>query len=248
MTTVGIKSDPARDGYWGVDSNGNVFNRGDAGFYGTLFTAGQGFPGDACDLAPTPTGNGYWILRTAGLGQVYSFGDAQFLGDPTLVNLVAGLRSNLAPGAGQGYWAFDNTGAVDAFGSANYWGGSPGGVIDIVALVPTATGNGYWLIGQDGSTYPFGDAPDVGPLGAAFDIVGACPVPFGYGLVAADAIGGVYALGDAIFNNSLPGLGISPTFFISDVCLTRDGGGVALADIGGNVYTIGDQAYLGKAA
>jgi hypothetical protein len=249
MSTVGIKSDPSGVGYWGVDANGNVFNRGSAGFYGTIYTATGIFPGDVCDLAPTPTGKGYWIFRTAGDGSVYAFGDAQFLGDPTLTNLIAGLTSNLAEGAGQGYWAFDNTGAVDAFGSAVYHGGSPGGVINIVALVATSSGDGYWLIGQDGAVYPFGDAPAVGALGSSFDIVGACPLPgSSYGFWAVDAIGGIYAKGDAAFINSLPGLSIAPSFFIADLAQTLDGGGQTLTDIGGNVYTIGDSSYLGKAA
>jgi hypothetical protein len=28
----------------------------------------------------------------------------------------------------------------------------------VVGLVPTSTFHGYWLIGADGKTYPFGDA------------------------------------------------------------------------------------------
>lgn len=245
MSTVGIKAHPTGDGYWGVDSLGNVFAEGASRYMGTL--ASIGVPASDCvDLAPTPTGNGYWLLRTDGGGSVYTFGDAQFLGDPTLSAFVSGLVSNLAPGAGQGYWAFDNTGAVDAFGSAAYHGGSPG-VTNIVAMVATSTGGGYWLIGQDGTTHAYGDAPGVGSLGAAFDIVGACPVPAGLGFWATDAIGGIYAEGDAIFNNSLPGLSISPSFFIADVCGTLDGGGQRCVDIAGNVYTIGDASYLGIA-
>ena len=67
-----------------------------------------------------------------------------------------------------------------------------------------ATGSGYWLIGADGSVYPFG-IPAYGSLGAtppARPIVGvaATPAGSGYWLVASD--GGIFAFGDARFFGS----------------------------------------------
>jgi hypothetical protein len=34
----------------------------------------------------------------------------------------------------------------------------------IEAIVPTATGAGYWLVGASGAVYPYGDAPDYGSM------------------------------------------------------------------------------------
>ena len=37
-------------------------------------------------------------------------------------------------------------------------------VADVVGMVPTATGRGYWMVGSDGGVFGFGDAGYVGSL------------------------------------------------------------------------------------
>ena len=51
-------------------------------------------------------------------------------------------------------------GKVEPLGGAAYYGSAFGTylVAPIIALVSTPGRNGYWLIGADGSVYPFGDA------------------------------------------------------------------------------------------
>ena len=67
------------------------------------------------------------------------------------------------------------------------------------------TGNGYWLFGADGSTYPIGTAPNYGDLTNLHlnaPIVTAQPTPDhkGYWMLGSD--GGVFSFGDAHFHGS----------------------------------------------
>ena len=45
--------------------------------------------------------------------------------------------------------------------------GSPAGTASgsVVGIAPTPTGNGYWILGNDGSVYNFGGATHLGGLG-----------------------------------------------------------------------------------
>jgi hypothetical protein len=55
-------------------------------------------------------------------------------------------------------------------------------VSNIVSIVPTATGAGYWLIGADGGVFAFGDAGFIGSLPGlgvhVGNVVGAVPTLF----------------------------------------------------------------------
>jgi hypothetical protein len=70
------------------------------------------------DLAPTPSGNGYWLV--AADGGVFAFGDATFSGS-TGGQPLGGPILGLRPTAG-GYWLFGRDGAVFAFGQARFMG------------------------------------------------------------------------------------------------------------------------------
>ena len=57
-----------------VARDGGIFSFGDAPFYGSV--PGKGLHvDDVVGMAPTPSGNGYWIARSG--GEIYSFGDAK---------------------------------------------------------------------------------------------------------------------------------------------------------------------------
>ena len=97
----------------------------------------------------------------------------------------------------------------------------------IVAMAPTADGQGYWEVASDGGVFAFGDAPFYGSTGAITlnqPIEGIVPTAdgAGYWFVASD--GGVFAFGDVPFYGSLGGLGVFTT-------------GTAIAAIGGIVRT-----------
>lgn len=78
---------------------------------------------------------------------------------------------------------------------------------NVVAIVSTPSGNGYWEVDQLGDVVTFGNATCEGSLRGALaaPIVGMAATPSGngYWLVASD--GGVFALGDAHFDGSMGG-------------------------------------------
>src|SRR5207248_7687951 len=72
----------------------------------------------------------------------------------------------------------------------------------IAGMASTPSGQGYWLVAQDGGIFAFGDAAFLGSTGNLHlvqPIVGmaATASGAGYWLVAAD--GGVFTFGDAAF-------------------------------------------------
>jgi hypothetical protein len=74
-----------------------------------------------------------------------------------------------------------------------------------VAIVPTQSGDGYYLVFADGSVFAYGDAIFHGSMGGEelhAPVVSAVATPSGegYWLVAAD--GGVFCFGDAVFRGS----------------------------------------------
>lgn len=86
---------PSAQGYWWVNDKGEVFGYGAAEYHGGAGAwmkdgkvVAQGTPGAArivmnglcTGLASTPSGNGYWLSTQA--GSTYTFGDAEYLGDP----------------------------------------------------------------------------------------------------------------------------------------------------------------------
>ena len=106
-------------------------------------------------------------------------------------------------------------GGVFAYGDASYEKSLPQlgvHVDDIVGIVPTGDGKGYWLVGADGGVFAFGDARFSGSLPAlgihVSDIVGIAATPSGNGYLLVGSDGGVFAFGAAAYRGSLPGLGV----------------------------------------
>ena len=60
-------------------------------------------------------------------------------------------------------------------------------VTNVVGMVPTSTGKGYWMVGSDGGVFAFGDAGFVGSLPGlgvhVSNIVGVVPTSYGQGLL-----------------------------------------------------------------
>jgi len=97
-----------------------------------------------------------------------------------------------------------------AFGDAGFFGSMGGQTLaqPVVAMAPTPSGHGYWLVASDGGVFAFGDAGFFGSMGGRIlsqPIVGIAVTPSGrgYWLVASD--GGVFAFGDARFYGSMGG-------------------------------------------
>jgi len=125
---------------WAVDSQGVVSAVGNADHHGDLATVTLNNP--IVDMAPTPTGNGYWLV--AADGGIFAFGDATFKGSAGSTPLsastlgVAAARAPVDPESenGLGYWLFTEHGQVRAYGSAGTGTVNQGTGTRIVDLIP----------------------------------------------------------------------------------------------------------------
>jgi len=164
-------------GYWLAAGDGGVFAFGRARYAGSAAAvfAGSHSPG-VTGIAGAP-GGGYWLVTAS--GGVFPFGGAPYLGSVSSLNLSAGDTPAIAASpSGAGYYILSPWGDVFAFGDARFegscgrslCGGSGAGKGEsragpsraggprAVALVPDATGKGYWLVLSDCKVASFGDA------------------------------------------------------------------------------------------
>ena len=200
----------------------------------------------AVDLEPTPSGQGYWVLDSA--GRVHPFGDAPHLGDVVPARLGAGEEpaSLSSTPTGAGYWVFTNRGRAIPFGDAAFLGDMSvtalnGPVIDSVA---TPSGRGYYMVAADGGIFAFGDARFAGSMGGrALNAPVRSLVPdgdgTGYWLVAAD--GGVFAF-DAPFRGSMGGRPLNRPVR----GMARYGDGYLMVGEDGGVFTFSDRPFTGS--
>jgi hypothetical protein len=204
------------------------------------------FGGDlAVGLAPTRTGDGYWIAgRSGGLA---AKGDAVAAGGPS--NPGAGIMGIAATPSGAGYWMSSADGGVFAYGDAPFLGSVAHVRLTrpVVGMAATPTGRGYWLVASDGGIFSFGDARFVGSTGAIRlnqPIVGmaATPTGRGYWLVASD--GGIFSFGDARFVGSTGAIRLNQP--IVGMTPTARGDGYWLVASDGGLFTFGRASYLGS--
>ena len=165
---VGMTAHPD-GGYWVALANGEVFAFGAAAAYGAEKRA----DGAALivDIEATASGGGYWLL--AADGDVLAYGDAEHRGSAD-----ADAAVGIAASAGGGYWVADAGTAVHAFGSAASLGSRSGKAnrLATVDMVATDTGDGYWLIWSDGTSFNYGIAPDYPTSRAGPGVVAAASV------------------------------------------------------------------------
>ena len=119
---VGMASTPAGDGYWLVDSSGNVTTHGAAVNYGSM--GGTVLNAPVTHIVATPDGRGYWLV--AADGGTFAFGDARFYGSMGGKRLNAPVVDIAPTPDGRGYWLVASDGGVFAFGDAVF-SGSMGG-------------------------------------------------------------------------------------------------------------------------
>jgi len=247
-------------------SNWTIWQYGDTGgnldqdvFNGTLAqltSLGQTTPSctNACvasarvGVAAAPTGEGYWIVDTA--GGLYADGDASFFGDltgGTLAKPVVGVAST--PG-GQGYWMVAADGGIFSFGNAGFYGSEGGKPLNkpVVGMAAAADGQGYWMVAADGGIFNFGSAGFFGSAGGMTlnkPVVGmaATPTGKGYWLVAAD--GGIFSYGDAAFEGSAGSTTLNAP--IVGMAATSTGKGYWLVGADGGIFSYGDAVFHGSA-
>ena len=106
---------------------------------------------------------------------------------------------------------------------------------------------GYWLVGGDGSIYPFGSASDRGSLRGkplSRPVVGMASTPSGagYWMVASD--GGIFSFGDAAFRGSTGNLKLNQP--IVGMAATPSGKGYWFVASDGGIFSFGDAAFHGS--
>ncbi len=134
--------------------------------------AGLNLAAPLISLAPTPSGNGYWIA--AADGGIFAYGDAPFLGSipqvlPPGAALAAPIVAFTPTPSGNGYWLTAADGGIFAFGDAPFLGSVAQADFDavdttVVDTVATADGRGYRVFTADGVSFAFGDATPLADL------------------------------------------------------------------------------------
>ncbi|MEM9609828.1 MAG: hypothetical protein AAGA99_20560 [Actinomycetota bacterium] len=220
------------DGYLLVDVDGRVTAFGDAPALGSETGTSPGV-----DVAATPTGQGYWVLRAD--GTIETRGDAA--SHPVSSTLRRGelAAAITATPSGDGYWIFTSFGRVLAGGDAAHFGDMDGTVLNGPVLdgVATPTGRGYYLVASDGGVFTFGDAVFRGsmgstPLNAPVRSLAPDPDGDGYWLVADD--GGIFAF-DAEFIGSMADARLNGPI----VGIVARGDGYTLVGSDGGVFSFG---------
>ena len=115
-----------------------------------------------------------------------------------------------------------------------------------VAVMPDASGNGYWLVTKAGAVYTFGDAPSYGaPAPQDVPVTSAVRTPDGRGYWILFANGVVTNFGDAGNFGSPAGQlgGLDPA---TAIFTTSDGGGYWVAAANGGVANYGDAPSDGS--
>jgi hypothetical protein len=117
--------------------------------------------------------------------------------------------------------------------------------------VPTkASGAGYYVLGNDGGIFTFGDAgfygsvPGLG-LGARVTALRLLSTKSGQGYFILGADGGIFTFGDAEFAGSVPGLGLNRVKAL-DLQRTTTGKGYWVLGDDGGVFSFGDAGFYGS--
>ena len=204
-----------------------------------------------------PAARGYWLVGSD--GGIFSFGAANFygsMGSTPLQRPVVGIT----PSASRtGYWLVASDGGIFSFGSSSFYGsipevglhpagsGQPHSLnAPIVAMVPSTTGHGYFMVASDGGVFAFGDAhfagscPGIG--GCVGSAVSVMPDSTGNGYWLVTNTGAVYAFGDATFY----GAPTPSTVPVVDAVATPDWRGYWLLYSNGVVVSFGDATVFGS--
>jgi len=225
-------------------------------------------------VIPHRADSGYRLL--GGDGGVFAFGSpwvGSAASDPALCppdttdrSLPDGTCWSMATTpTDRGYWILNGyTGAVTAYGDAVSYGdrtSSNTGGADLwptsIALVPTPSGHGYWMLDLGlsglGSVRAFGDAVSYGdettpapPVAHAGYPVGMVATATGLGYWIVDSDGGVFAYGDATFAGSMGGKPLAAG--VVGIARSATGHGYWLAASDGGVFAFGDAAFGGSMA
>ncbi len=231
-------------GYWMLGAGGHVYGFGAATDHGNA--EGRLARGaKAVHLEPTPSGNGYWIVDSA--GRVTTAGDATPLGDASGLAPGESVSSLSATPSGHGYWLFTDKGRVQTFGDAVSYGDMSGTRLNgpVLGSIATPSGKGYYMVASDGGIFAFGDAAFHGSTGSIHlnaPVQSLVPTQSGagYWMVAAD--GGIFAFGDAPFKGSMGGTHLNKPV----VGMVRYADGYLMVGADGGIFDFSSARFLGS--
>jgi hypothetical protein len=231
------------EGYWLFTSDGQVFNHGEAQFYGSV--DGGTLAAPIISAVPTADGGGYYLVGAD--GGVFTYGDARFFGSEGDHKLNAPIVSIIPDATGKGYWLIAKDGGVFAFGDAPFEGSEGAARLNAPIVAGAAYGStGYYMVGADGGIFSFGGAPFDGSTGdvkLAQPIVGMALAPKGgYWLVASD--GGVFTFGGAPFDGSTGKTKLAAP--IVSLVPASGGPGYRLVGSDGGIFTFGGAEFDGS--
>jgi myo-inositol-hexaphosphate 3-phosphohydrolase len=107
--------------------------------------------------------------------------------------------------------------------------------------------SGYWMVGNDGRVYNFGDAKAYGDatLTAGAQAVDLEPTPSGNGYWIVDDFGHVFAKGDAKALGDVDRSLLAPAEVVTSISSTKSGNGYWVFTTLGRVIPFGDAVFLG---
>jgi hypothetical protein len=185
-----------------VSARGNVYNYGDALYFGAPVHTHIGGPIVA--FGATPDSQGYWLLTQN--GAVYNYGDAYFCGSAVHAHAKRPFVGFAATPDGLGYYLVTSSGIVYVYGDASttYPVARQHPRRHITAIAADPLG-GYWLANSKGAIYPFGAAAFFGSpvhqrLRVPLDSLVASASGLGYFDTTSD--GRIFNYGDAPFYGS----------------------------------------------
>ena len=239
-------------GYYMVASDGGIFTFGpNLTFHGSLGDLKLNRP--IVGMAGLPDGSGYWLVAADGgvfaINTSIYYGSLGQTGDTNDPNGVIGMAAN----GTKGYWIADSKGYVYGFGTAPTFSNPIAGTVnDIVSIIATPDGGGYYLIGADGGVFAYGDANYYGSLPSLKitpnqPIVGAALTADGKGYYLVGKDGGVYTFGDAKFYGSTGNMTLNAP--IVGMAIDPTNGGYDLFASDGGVFTFdaaGVNGYYGS--
>jgi hypothetical protein len=244
-TVLGTSRAVPTSDYLLTTARGNVYNFGNAGWYGSK--NGSSLPAAVTGIAAAPGAFGYWLATAK--GNVYNFGAARWYGSKNGSRLPASVVGIATTPDGHGYWLVTAAGNVYNFGDAGWYGSKNGSHLPgpVVAMATTPDGKGYWLVTAAGNVYNFGDAGWYGSKNGSHlpaPVVGIAKTPDGHGYWLTTAKGNVYQFGDGAWYGSEGSSHLSSN--VTGIAATLSGHGYWLTTAAGNVYNFGNAGFYGS--
>lgn len=178
---AGASANPAGHGYWTVNKQGQISAHAGAPAWHAAMPIHHRA---VVALVPDTSGNGGWLVTAN--GAVYAGGKA--VEPKTGSESTDRIVISVAPAGPHrryltGYWELTSTGHVLSRGDAAHLGQPRSAGRRWVAIVTTADGRGYWVVGANCQVQGFGTARVFNTSPAVGVCVGLMPAAKGYWLI-----------------------------------------------------------------